>query len=479
MRPIKTDLLILGAGPAGTSLALMLLSRAPHLKVRIVDKLDGLSEKIGETLPPQIRDLMVPLGIWEKFRKEAHLMSQGTCAVWGSEALLENDFLFQTSQPGWRIDKNRFNRFLIREAEQRGALVQLGAAAKLMEKTPGLFHFQITGNAGEVEQLQASFVVEASGRTAQFASRMGAQKVRFDNLTGIWRFYELSTPSADLPTLVEACENGWWYSALLPGNKLVVAFMTDSDLAPTNVQQAEKWEQGLIAAPHTQQRVAQAQSAGEIQVWPAASQYLDALVGEGWIAVGDAAATFDPLSAQGIFKAIKSGIFGAYAVLDYLDGKTNALEKYEHLIRREYENYLEIRSHFYQQEQRWPNSAFWQRRHHRVTLNPFSVLVSSKAPNRNNLQTKYFLSRKEEAFILETCSVPRPAKEVVDALKKAQLGYKKDRNIILALQYLLEKNALLLSNSKEQTPDLELDRDSRASSKWTDTKWIIFSNQNV
>ena len=92
MRPIKTDLLILGAGPAGTSLALMLLSRAPHLKVRIVDKSDGLSEKIGETLPPQIRDLMVPLGIWEKFRKEAHLMSQGTCAVWGSEALLENDF---------------------------------------------------------------------------------------------------------------------------------------------------------------------------------------------------------------------------------------------------------------------------------------------------------------------------------------------------------------------------------------------------
>lgn len=442
MHPTRTDILILGAGPAGTSLALMLLKRAPHLKVRIVEKSNGLSEKIGETLPPQIRDLMAPLGIWEKFREEAHLMSHGTCAVWGNETLLENDFLFQTSAPGWRIDKNRFNYFLIREAEQRGALVQLGASAKLMRRTDGLFYFQITGNAGEVEHLQAAFVVDASGRTAHFASRMGAQKVRFDNLTGIWRFYERSTPAADLSTLVEACENGWWYSALLPGNKLVVAFMTDSDLAQPNVQQAEKWEQGLIAVPHTQQRVAQAQSAGEIQVWPAASQYLDTLGGEGWIAVGDAATTFDPLSAQGIFKAMKSGIFGAYAALDYLAGKTNALEKYEHLVRREYENYLEIRTRFYQQEQRWPHSTFWQRRHHWVTLSPNTVLVSAKEPNRNNQQTKYFLSRKEEAFILETCSVPRPAKEVVEALKKTQLGYKKDPNIIMALQFLLEKNVL-------------------------------------
>ncbi|MFM9948304.1 MAG: FAD-dependent monooxygenase, partial [Saprospiraceae bacterium] len=387
-------------------------------------------------------DLMAPLGIWEKFREEAHLMSHGTCAVWGDEAMLENDFLFQTSAPGWRIDKNRFNRFLIQEAEQRGAVVQLGTTAKWMEGTDELFHFQITGNSGAVEDLHPVFVVDASGRTAHFASRMGAQKVRFDNLTGIWRFYELSTHTTDLPALVEACENGWWYSALLADNRLVVAFMTDSDLAPLNVKQAEKWEQGLIAVPHTQQRVAQAQSAGEIQVWPAASQYLDALCGEGWIAVGDAATTFDPLSAQGIFKAMKSGIFGAYAALDYLAGKTNALEKYEHLVRREYENYLEIRTRFYQQEQRWPHSVFWQRRHHWVTLSPLSILVSSKTPNRNNLQAKYFLSRKEEAFILETCSIPRPAKEVVEAFRQASLGYKKDHNIILALQFLLQKNIL-------------------------------------
>lgn len=442
MQPTKTDILILGAGPAGTSLALMLLSRAPHLSVRIVDKSDGQGEKIGETLPPQIRDLMAPLGIWEKFGKEAHLMSHGTCAVWGEEVLLENDFLFQTSGSGWRIDKNRFNHFLIREAEQRGALVQLGASAKLVEKRPGLFDFQIIGNAGEVEAIQAAFVVDASGRAAHFASRMGAQKVRFDNLTGIWRFYELSAHTADLPTLVEACENGWWYSALLPDNKLAVAFMTDSDLAPQNGQQAEKWEKGLTTAPHTQQRVEQAQSAGDIQVWPAASQYLDSLGGEDWIAVGDAATTFDPLSAQGIFKAMKSAIFGAYTALDYLDGKTNALEKYEYLVRSEYENYLEIRTRFYQQEQRWPHSAFWQRRHHLVTLSPHTVLVSAKAPNRNNLHAKYFLSRKEEAFILETCSVPQSAKEVVDAFRKAPLGYKKDRNIILALQFLLKKKVL-------------------------------------
>ncbi|NUO01065.1 MAG: NAD(P)/FAD-dependent oxidoreductase [Saprospiraceae bacterium] len=443
MRSTQTDILILGAGPAGASLALMLLQRAPHLSVTIIDKSDGQKEKIGETLPPQIRDLMVPLGIWEKFRKEAHLLSQGTCAVWGDEALLENDFFFQTNGPGWRIDKKRFNHFLVTEATERGALFQYGASAKLTEKTPGLFHFQITGNSGEKECLQAVFVVDASGRTAHFASQMGAQKVRFDNLTSIWRFYEFSTPpAADMPALVEACENGWWYSASLPDKKLAVAWMTDSDLAPIPEQQEETWQQELKAVRHTQQRVVQAQSAGKIQVWPAASQCLDTLFGEGWIAVGDAAATFDPLSAQGIFKAMKSGIFGAYATLDFFAGKTNPLGKYEHLLRKEYENYLDIRGRFYQQEQRWPTHTFWQRRHHGVTLSPHAVLVTAKDSIRNSPQTRYFLSRQEESFILETCSTPRPAKEVVEAFRQSPLAYKKDHQVILALQFLLKKNAL-------------------------------------
>lgn len=442
MQPTKTDILILGAGPAGTSLALMLLKRAPHLKIRIVEKSDFSGEKTGETLPPQIKDLMEPLGIFQHFQQEGHLPAHGTGVVWGDELLQENNFLFQTSAPGWRIDKNKFNWFLIREAEKRGAQIDIGAKAKFTGKIQPLFHFLLTSNAGAEELLQTPFVIDATGRSAAFASQMGARKVRFDNLTGIWRFYQLCGAVSGMETLVEACANGWWYSASLPGNKLVVAYMTDSDLAPELLLRQGGWEQQLDSAPHTQKRLEKTENAGELKFLPAASQCLDALCGEGWIAVGDAAGTYDPLSSQGIFKAMKSGIFGAYAALDCLNGKPNALEKYEQIVRWEFENYLEIRSQFYQKEQRWRQSLFWQRRHEWVTLDPFSMLVAAENSAPENPQSSYLLSGKEREFILKTCHCASFAKDIVAAFQTSALSYKKHRNIILALQFLLQKNIL-------------------------------------
>jgi len=442
MQPTKIDILILGAGPAGTSLALMLLKRAPHLKVRIVEKSDFSREKTGETLPPQIKDLMEPLGIFQQFQQEGHLPAHGTSVVWGADLLQENNFLLQTSAPGWRIDKNRFNLFLIREAERRGAQININTQAKFTGRVQSLFHFLLTSSAGAEESLQASFVVDATGRSASFAAQMGARKVRFDNLTGIWRFYQLSNGNCGVETLVEACATGWWYSASMPGNKLVVAYMTDSDLAPEQQLRQGGWEHQLNSAPRTQKRLKKTEGAGELKFWPAASQCLDAFCGEAWIAVGDAAGTFDPLSSQGVFKAMKSGIFGAYAALDYLDGKTNALEKYEQLVKREFENYLEIRSKFYQKEQRWPQSPFWQRRQDWVTLDPFSMLVAVENSPPKSSQRNYLLSAKERAFILKTCTCASPAKDIVAAFQASALSYKSNRNIILGLQFLLQKNIL-------------------------------------
>lgn len=438
----KTDILILGAGPAGASMALMLLKCAPQLKVRIVDKSNAQGEKIGETLPPKIQELMQPLGIWESFQQQNHLPAYATSAVWGDAMRHENDFLLQTSAQGWRIDKSRFNQFLIQETQERGARIQLETTARFVGKSSESFHFQLTGKSGNTEDLSAAFVVDATGRAATFATQMGAHKVRFDNLTGIWRFYQLPKGHAGMETLVEAFENGWWYSASLPDDKLVVACMTDSDLVSEDHFQQNGWQHLLQSAPQTQQRVALTEGTGAVQFWPAASQYLDTLCGEGWLAVGDAAGTFDPLSAQGNFKAMKSGIFGAYAALDYLNGKAEALEKYKQIMRREYEAYLELRAQYYQKEQRWPQSLFWQRRYDWLTLHPFSMLVSTNHTAPKNTQSKYLLSGKEEAFILDMCSRPTCAKEVVAAFRNSPWAHKKDRNIILGLQFLLEKQAL-------------------------------------
>jgi hypothetical protein len=84
--------------------------------------------------------------------------------------------------------------------------------------------------------------------------------------------------------------------------------------------------------------------------------------GDAWIAVGDAASAFDPLSSAGVVKALYSGKLGAFAVLDLLRGVPSGLVRYRQYVEREYAEYLTTRSQFYGRERRWRDSPFWSRR---------------------------------------------------------------------------------------------------------------------
>ena len=93
---------------------------------------------------------------------------------------------------------------------------------------------------------------------------------------------------------------------------------------------------------------------------------LDRYCGRGWLAVGDAALSFDPLSAQGLFNALFTGLAGAEAAQRHLQGDQQALPGYQdqlHAIERAYASHLDAS---YRQEQRWPQRLFWQRRQARL-----------------------------------------------------------------------------------------------------------------
>ena len=59
--------------------------------------------------------------------------------------------------------------------------------------------------------------------------------------------------------------------------------------------------------------------------------------GEGWLAVGDSASSYDPLSGRGIFKAMRQATNAAIAVDGFLRGETGLLTDYAALVRAEFE----------------------------------------------------------------------------------------------------------------------------------------------
>ena len=60
----------------------------------------------------------------------------------------------------------------------------------------------------------------------------------------------------------------------------------------------------------------------------AGSARLDRFVGDGWVAAGDAALSFDPLSSQGMLTALYTGMKAGQALSAHLAGDGGALEAY-------------------------------------------------------------------------------------------------------------------------------------------------------
>src|SRR5262249_33678836 len=92
------------------------------------------------------------------------------------------------------------------------------------------------------------------------------------------------------------------------------------------------------------------------------SSRLSEVVGDGWLAAGDAAVSFDPLSSQGILSAMSSGQQAADAVCRWMHGDRGAVASYAAGIAGVSGESRDRRARYYAIERRWPGSPFWQRR---------------------------------------------------------------------------------------------------------------------
>jgi len=171
----------------------------------------------------------------------------------------------------------------------------------------------------------------------------------------------LSGEDPDGRTVVEATPEGWWYAAPLPDGRLVVAHLSDADLAARHRTRArDGWEAALRRTTDIDARVARRGGRIEDEPRPVAadSSRLETVSGAGWWAIGDAAAAHDPLSSQGVMLALEAGTRVARAIAGREDGAD-----YAAWVRQAYAWYLAQWLGYYALERRWPTAPFWRRRH--------------------------------------------------------------------------------------------------------------------
>jgi len=193
-------------------------------------------------------------------------------------------------------------------------------------------------------------------------------------MVGAVAWFARSTSDGDsiLPfTVTEAVQDGWWYVAPVPNGQLVAGYMSDADqVRGRKLQSVGGWTL-LFNQTSTLRELVEAHGYCLLEGGPrlvrAGSSVLSVTAGDSWVAVGDAAATHDPLSSQGITSALASGVRAAKSI--HSNGQ-HSLQEYESWIKEMYAGYLAYRAAYYAMERRWPASPFWRRRHSVLSEKP-------------------------------------------------------------------------------------------------------------
>jgi 2-polyprenyl-6-methoxyphenol hydroxylase-like FAD-dependent oxidoreductase len=348
------DVVIAGGGLAGLAVALQ-LARAVGVSVAVIDP-HVRRPRFGETLSPACRPVLAQLGVLDAFIAGPHARCAGTMASWGSDEVHYNDYILHPEGYGWRVDRDALEAVLAREAAEHGVAMLAGTFNEVTHDGDELV-------VGTANGLRARVVVDATARSAVAARKLGARKIVEDRLVGIAGVFDASaTVERDYP-LIEACEKGWLYSSLMPAGGLAVVVMTDSDVAhDERLHDEVRWRELIASSRNTSRRVHGAHCLVAPSVASACSQRIEPIAGNAWIAVGDAASAFDPLSSMGITKALSSAIAAGAAIDRHLGGDRDAFSAYARSVAVDYARYLETRTRYYTMEQRWPSAPFWRRR---------------------------------------------------------------------------------------------------------------------
>lgn len=177
-------------------------------------------------------------------------------------------------------------------------LVERNAACAKLERLNQVWYIESKTSLLDVPgQLRSLYIADATGRASAVGRMLGAHRVTFDHLAC------LSAPITS-PNVVcswtEAAEDGWWNACCNQAGGTLSFFST-----PQIIRQARREMHTYLQRTRHLQNLFSIPKSSQPYTTTCASSRLMPAAGAGWLAVGDAAFTVQPLASAGVSKALR------------------------------------------------------------------------------------------------------------------------------------------------------------------------------
>ena len=321
MFPEPLDVVVMGGGPAGSTVAALVAEQG--FRVGLLEREKKPPFKVGESLVPYTYGTFERLGLVERLKK-SHFQRKHSVQFFSASGKGSAPFYFSETDPHersttWQVRRSEFDGLLLERAVELGVQFRHGVQVRDVvfdgEQAVGVRAQDAAGTASEVP---ARVVVDATGRNALLARKLGL-RVAEPNLKKVSIFSHFRGARRDPgidegATLIMHTRNrdSWFWYIPLADDVVSVGVVGDLEYLLGRGSDAQvRFEAEIRNCPALEERVAGAEQGFPVRVVQDFSYCADQMSGDGWVLVGDAFAFLDPIYSTGVLLALKSGELAA------------------------------------------------------------------------------------------------------------------------------------------------------------------------
>ncbi|HYN38242.1 MAG TPA: NAD(P)/FAD-dependent oxidoreductase [Rhodospirillales bacterium] len=328
----ETDVVVIGGGPAGTTIGALLVEKGWSVVLLEQDKHPRFH--IGESLLPMNLPILKRLGILEQVQRIGVVKHGAEFCPAGSgdrpETIYFKDAMDSSPPSAFQVRRAEFDELLFRNCAARGVVALEGVQVRDVQFNEGSRHFVAARGAdGQRLSWRARFVVDASGRDTFLSRKLGLkQKNGRHHTAAIFGHFRNVVRRSGLDEgniSIYWFEHGWfWMIPLRDGLMSVGAVCAPDYLKSRKTSTTEFLWQTIRLCPEVRDRMARAEIVEDARATGNYSYLSSQMSGNGWLLVGDAYAFVDPVFSTGVFFAMNGATLAADAVDAHLHDPATA-----------------------------------------------------------------------------------------------------------------------------------------------------------
>ena len=344
---VDADVLVVGGGPAGASIAHALATRG--VDVMVVDRARFPRPKpCAEYLSPQASRILARMGALDEVEQSGAAALAGIRVYAPNGAVIAGDFVAKHGYHGFRdrglsVRREILDSILVQRARAAGARVVEGAkVTDLMREPSGrVCGARVTEDA-TTREVRARVVVGADGLGSVVARRLRlTRRLRWPRRIALVTHYRGVADVGEHGEM-HVARDGYVGIADVGGGLTTVAAVfpvsRSRDIAANRTEFLRRW---LFDQRRLALRFASAERVTPVVATGPFASYARRAWAPGAALVGDAADFFDPFTGEGIYSALRGGELLADHISEMLAAASptladSALHEYDRARRREF-----------------------------------------------------------------------------------------------------------------------------------------------